>query len=189
MEQNMSKRICHKCGAEWDLNARYCGTCGEVLEYNKNEMFGNGLPLKYFKFMYNVLPIFSTIFLLFLTLSSYNDFINYYDSSLELYLSYYSIQFNFLNFILNYVLLGFTLYTRFMDNKIGFSKVMIYRLILAVIIPIVSLIPFYLDFGISSEIIVETLSYLISPLVMGIASTIYLTKRFDFKWFDFSQIL
>jgi len=66
---------------------------------------------------------------------------------------------------------------------------MIYRLILAVIIPIVSLIPFYLDFGISSEIIVETLSYLISPLVMGIASTIYLTKRFDFKWFDFSQIL
>jgi len=98
MEQNMSKRICHKCGAEWDLNARYCGTCGEVLEYNKNEMFGNGFPLKYFKFMYNVLPIFSTIFLLFLTLSSYNDFINYYDSSLELYLSYYSTQFNVLNF-------------------------------------------------------------------------------------------
>lgn len=73
--------------------------------------------------MYNVLPILSSIVLLFLTISAYSDFINYYDSSLELYLSYFSTQFNVLNFILNYVLLGLTLYTRFKDNKIGFSKV------------------------------------------------------------------
>lgn len=189
MEQNISKKVCHTCGAEWDLNARYCGKCGAELEFNKNEVFGNGLPLKYFNFMYNVLPILSSIVLLFLTISAYSDFINYYDSSLELYLSYFSTQFNVLNFILNYVLLGLSLYTRFKDNKIGFSKVMIYRLILAVIVPIVSLIPIFLDFGISSELIIETLTYLVSPLVMGVASTIYLVKRFDFRWFDFSQIL
>ena len=189
MEQNTSKKICQKCGTEWCMDAHYCGVCGSELEYNKKEMFGNGLPLKYFNFLYNVLPIFSVVILFILTLSSFNDFVTYFNSDIIYYLSFFSMQFTLIILILNYIFVGITLYTRVKNNKIGFSKVMIYRLIFAVLSPIVSLIPLYFDHGINSIVVNETMISLLFPIVTSSLTTIYLVKRFNFKWFDFSDIL
>lgn len=189
MEQNTSKKICSNCGSEWDLSARYCGTCGLEIEQDKNKEFGNGLSLKFFNFLYNVLPVLNLIFLLFMSINSYSDFVNYFGSNLELYLTYFTMQYVLFNLFINYVLLGLTFYTRIKKNKVGFSKVMIYRMIFSVLGPIISLIPVYFDYGLNSMVINDTLKLLISPIVFGVFATIYLTKRFEFKWFDFSDIL
>lgn len=188
-----NKKNCRSCNSICDIKSLYCGRCGtlfenQIQEVNKSE-FGNGESIKFFNFLYNFIPIFIILNLLY-SLNSFNSIINNsFSGDLKLFFSYSFNIYLVIFFIISILLNGILIFSRLNNNKVAFAKTFIYRSVLVTLEPIISLIFIYIDFKDINQFFASSLALFIGQLILNLITYVYLTKRFEFKWFDFSNIL
>lgn len=184
----LTTNFCKNCGTEYKEGMVFCGNCGNAINQQPSESFGYGKPLGFFNLLYNF-GLGITIFTLLMSIIVwFTDFQKYYNSDISQYIAYNSNTFQLILIILDILLVLLSIYTRIKNNKVGFSKILIYRVLLLVITPFIGMLITYFEFGIDSINIQTIIGPVVIELIMSLFIYIYLTQLFDFKWFDFSGI-
>jgi hypothetical protein len=185
----VTNNICSSCGSECLENTKFCRECGAELINKSIAEFGNGKPLVLFKLLYNPYLVISVFMIFISMINMYSDVKNYYNTDFILYIEYYSNIYLVFLMILDVTFILLLLNTRFKNNRIGFSKLQIYRMLILVISPFIGMLIAYFEFGIDSINIQAMVGPLVIQLIMSVLIYSYLIQLFDFKWFDFSNIL
>ncbi len=185
----ISKKVCSHCESECDIDNRFCAVCGSEFEVETNKSFGKGKPLKYFNFLFNFGVFYTLVLGINQIKDVYSNFSTLFNYDLIMYFSYITNYYHILFMILNLSIVFLLFKTKYSNNKLGFSKLYIYRLLLLAIDPIIALIVVYLDFGPADIDIMRYIFIFVVQSIMSIIAYIYFIKRIDFKWFDFSNIL
>ena len=182
-------KVCSHCESECDIENRFCAKCGSEFEVETKISFGKGKPLKYFNFLFNF-GIFYTLILGINQIKDvYSNFSTLFNYDFIMYFSYITNYYHVLFMILNFWIVFLLFKTKYSNNKLGFAKIYIYRLLLLAIDPIIALIVVFMDFGASNIDINRYIFIFVGQGIASIIAYIYFIKRIDFKWFDFSNIL
>jgi len=185
----ITKKVCSNCKAECDIDTIFCAICGSEFEVETNLSFGKGKPLKYFNFLFNFGVFYTLVLGINQIKGLYTNFSTIFNYDFIFYFSYITNYYQAFFVILNFGIVSLLFKTKYSNNKLGFTKLYIYRLLLLAIDPIIALIVVYSDFGAFG---IDLMRYIYIFVVQSIASIIvyiYLVKRIDFKWFDFSNML
>lgn len=147
------------------------------LQNTKEEQFGNGLSLRYFKFIYFLLPFYFIYFLLNHILYVYNSIINTYGSFLTFITQPYN-RVIYLLIAIQITLLTIAIYMKIKKNRMQFSRYFILYLISEPVVAVSLLVYCYIAYPAIFALIKESgIRDTISWLTFLIPNLFYFYKR------------